>query len=50
MENDATLLTTDQTPDSIIINNPWLRILRVAWVILAILAVAILVAFMLRLR
>jgi len=44
MENNVPVFTTDQTPRSTIISQPWLRILRVAWVILAILAVAILVA------
>ena len=44
MENNVPLLTADQTPHSMIISNPWLRILRVAWVILAILAAAILIA------
>jgi len=44
MENNVPLLTADQIPHSMIISNPWLRILRVAWVILAILAAAVLIA------
>ena len=44
MENNLPILTTDQTSHSTMISQPWLRILRVVWVILAILAVAILIA------
>ena len=44
MENNVPSLTAEQTAHSTMISQPWLRILRVAWVILAILAVAILIA------
>ena len=44
MENNVPLLTNDQTDHATIISQPWLHILRVAWIILAILAVIILIA------
>ncbi|MGB5845507.1 MAG: hypothetical protein WBG94_13745, partial [Anaerolineales bacterium] len=44
MENNVPLLTAEQTAHATIINQPWLRILRVAWVILAILSGMILIA------
>jgi signal transduction histidine kinase len=44
MENNLPLAAAEQTTHATIISQPWLRILRVVWVILAILAAAILVA------
>jgi signal transduction histidine kinase len=44
MENNVPLLTNDQAVHATTISQPWLHILRVAWVILAILAVIILIA------
>lgn len=44
MENNVPLLTIEQTDHATTISQPWLRILRVAWVILAILTVIILIA------
>jgi signal transduction histidine kinase len=44
MENNVPLLAAEQNAHSTMIGQPWLRILRVAWVVLAILAVAILIA------
>jgi signal transduction histidine kinase len=44
MENNVPLLAAEQTADSAVINQPWLRILRVIWFILALLSAIILIA------
>lgn len=44
MEHDITSLTAEQMVHAAIIRQPWLRILRVTWVILAILAVIVIIA------
>jgi signal transduction histidine kinase len=44
MESDIPILTSDQTGETTAIQQPWLRVLRLTWVILAILCVIIIIA------
>jgi signal transduction histidine kinase len=44
MENNVPLVTTDQTAHSTIISKPWLRVLRAAWISLALLSVIVIIA------
>jgi signal transduction histidine kinase len=43
MVNNVPILTTDQTHHPMMISNPWLRILRMVWIILACLSVIVIV-------
>jgi signal transduction histidine kinase len=44
MESNVPVLTTEQTSQTTIISQPWLRTLRIAWVILATLSVVVILA------
>ena len=44
MENNVPLLTTNQNTHPMLISKPWLRTLRVVWIILALLSVIVIIA------